>query len=159
LIKNDVKWISSNHYGVIKNSGDDWQLINEHNSLIISNNVSKVFVDSENNEWYATGYNGVAVKYNNSSSVDNIVLNYDVKLYPNPCIDECSIDFVLPNLSNVEISAWDLQGNQISLIKSTVFEKGNYSEKLELSNYLSGIYFIKFKTTYQNIIIQLIISK
>lgn len=157
--KNDVKWISSNHYGVIKNSGEDWQLINEHNSLIISNNVSKVFVDSENNEWYAFNRDGVAVKYSSSSNVDNPVLLHNIKLYPNPCIDECSLDFELPNLSNVEISAWDLQGNQISLIKSTVFEKGNYSEKLELSNYLSGIYFIKFKTTYQNIIIPLIISK
>lgn len=138
--KNDNIWVSSNHYGVIKNSGDDWQLINESNSCITSNNIIKVFVDENSNEWYATRYNGVAVKYNNSSYIDNPVLLPNIKLYPNPAENILYIDNIYNDCS---ISIQNILG-QI-LIKTNLLKSDAGLSTIDISHLTKGIYILKIR--------------
>jgi ligand-binding sensor domain-containing protein len=144
--KNDVLWITSNHYGVIRNAGNDWQLINLQNSKITSNNINKVFVDKDNNEWYATNYDGVAVKYANNTDVDDSVLLPNFKLYPNPASEYIVINLVkFPTLSKSlpsGINIYNTFGECVSNL-TTVISKGEVV-RINISDLPVGIYFVKF---------------
>lgn len=69
--------------------------------------------------------------------------------YPNPFNPETVISFSLPENSAVEVTIFDILGNEVvTLADNQIFEKGNHSIRFSLAEYplSSGIYFYRLKT-------------
>ena len=65
--------------------------------------------------------------------------------YPNPFNPTTTIDFSIPEQSNVKVIIYDALGNQIDVIADGVKSAGSYSVKWNASNHASGIYFYKLE--------------
>ena len=78
----------------------------------------------------------------NSSSMGIYAIDtkFKIKLFPNPTSDNLTIS--LEGIDNVNISIINSQG-KILLQESSIFDK----DKISLSNYQSGIYFVKIMTS------------
>ena len=78
----------------------------------------------------------------NNSSMDIYAIDtkFKIKLFPNPTSDDLTISF--EGIDNVNISIINSQG-KILIQESCVFDK----DKISLSNYQSGIYFVKIMTS------------
>lgn len=66
--------------------------------------------------------------------------------YPNPFNPSTTIEFSVPNQSNVKVVVYDALGNQLDIIYDGLTEAGTYKVMWEASNYASGIYFYRMET-------------
>jgi hypothetical protein len=66
--------------------------------------------------------------------------------YPNPFNPSTTINFSIPEQSNVKVIIYDAIGNQVDVIADEVKSAGSYSVKWNAGNYSSGIYFYKLET-------------
>ena len=80
-------------------------------------------------------------------------------VYPNPFIDNTTINYYLPESQYVEIAVFDQLGRRIETMEKSRKEKGNYQISWEAKNHVTGIYHLKLIT--QDIIItrQLVINR
>lgn len=65
--------------------------------------------------------------------------------YPNPFNPSTTISFSLPEIANVELHVFDLQGRLVSTLVSDRLEAGYHSKTFNASNLASGIYFYRLK--------------
>jgi len=66
--------------------------------------------------------------------------------YPNPFNPSTSIQFSIPEQSNVKIVVFDALGNQLDVLADETKSAGNYSVNWDASKYSSGVYFYKLET-------------
>ncbi|MFZ2865317.1 MAG: T9SS type A sorting domain-containing protein [Ignavibacteriaceae bacterium] len=66
--------------------------------------------------------------------------------YPNPFNPTTTINFSIPEQTNVKVIIYDALGNQVDVIADGVKSAGNYSVKWNAVNHASGIYFYKLET-------------
>lgn len=66
--------------------------------------------------------------------------------YPNPFNPSTSIQFSIPEQSNVKIIVYDALGNQLDVLADETKSAGNYSVTWNASKYASGVYFYKLET-------------
>ena len=69
-------------------------------------------------------------------------ISLDTKLYPNPTSDEVNINYEIPTNSDVEIILLDEMGRSIRTTSKKHQSKGNYSEKMNVNDLASGIYYV-----------------
>jgi hypothetical protein len=102
----------------------------------------------------------------NSESRCGLVLKYAENAYagfedftysPNPVVDELTLDIVSNINGNTEFTLIDVYGNKTFLL-SKVIKKGANSLKLDVKNFIAGVYFVEMKNAqgsrYEKIIIQ-----
>lgn len=75
------------------------------------------------------------------TSVDNSLI-----VYPNPFNDKISIEILLENEDNIEISIYNIAGEKISEILSGNTAEGKYSFDLNTSDLASGIYYLSVRS-------------
>lgn len=94
------------------------------------------------------------IKFSNID-VDTSMLVKDYKLeqnYPNPFNSTTTIEYSVPQKSNVTIKVYDVLGREVQTLVSEEKERGNYKIQLNASYLSSGIYFYKFSTNdYQSV--------
>jgi hypothetical protein len=66
--------------------------------------------------------------------------------YPNPFNPSTTINFSLPQHSNVLLKVYDVLGNQVALLADGEYPTGNYSINFDGSHLSSGIYFYILQT-------------
>lgn len=66
--------------------------------------------------------------------------------YPNPFNPSTTIEFSIPEQSNVRIVVFDALGNQLDVIYDAFTNTGNHKATWVASNYASGIYFYRMET-------------
>ena len=71
--------------------------------------------------------------------------------YPNPFNPMTKIGFKIPSESHVEISIFDLRGQKVSTLVSKYTQPGNYSINWNANQFASGVYFINFTVSGDNI--------
>jgi hypothetical protein len=78
---------------------------------------------------------------NESTPIDDVVSDFDIKIYPNPTKGELSVG-IIGFLSSIEgeVLLFDLKGNV--LIRKTIKSS---LEQLDLGNYPSGTYIMKIR--------------
>jgi len=76
------------------------------------------------------------------TSIENLMENIFVDVYPNPAVNNIEIRINSPKVYSWEMEIYNMQGRMIS---STSFDKNNYN--VNVSNLSSGIYFIKLQST------------
>jgi len=154
----------------------------KHGALLASaGNTTSEFIPTEN-QWKANavdladyaGNNGVIIKlrcinsFENNMYVDDVVVRDDMStsiedltiennfnLYPNPAKDVFSLNFESENFSPIEISITNLSGQEV------YFEKFNSKKQLSIitDHFDSGVYFVNVKTDGLNKTEKLVISK
>ena len=65
--------------------------------------------------------------------------------YPNPFNPVTTINYSLPNASNVSIKIYDMLGNEVMNVVNEFRQAGNYSASVDASSLASGVYFYKME--------------
>ena len=78
---------------------------------------------------------------------ENLILEKNIQLFPNPATDQLFLDFDLPTNFDFNISIHDGIGNV--LLGKNATNISNQKLELEVSNLVSGLYFVKIQTGSQ----------
>ena len=92
-------------------------------------------------------YDAEALINDGSCSLSNYEINhindfYISKNYPNPFNPTTQFTYSIPNLTDVELSLYDIQGSKIKTISNGIHQKGIYSVTIDGSELASGFYMI-----------------
>lgn len=122
---------------------------------LIRNDVITLAIGYLETQFYEDHGTGKVFIYNNDDLLgidepENLININDFKLfqnYPNPFNPITTIKFRTQVLSNVELQLFDLLGNEVSTILSTIKPAGTYYQKVNFDNYsiTSGIYFVRMR--------------
>jgi uncharacterized protein (TIGR02145 family) len=86
-----------------------------------------------------TGTVGIPSIENNQSS--------EIKIYPNPMVDNSTVEIYPPEAGDATISVYDMTGKKVTQIHSNL---GNFKQEFKLSGLKNGFYLINVKgNTYQ----------
>jgi photosystem II stability/assembly factor-like uncharacterized protein len=138
-------------YNVYKsvNGGINWASSEIGSDPFICFSISFI---NENTGWVA-GENGSLFKNTNSSAIGIEPISNEIpksfllyQNYPNPFNPITKISFDLPGIMNVNLSVFDVLGNQIRVIVNEQLKAGKYSFDFDGSDLASGIYFYRLKT-------------
>ncbi len=66
--------------------------------------------------------------------------------YPNPCSDMTTIKFAVPGESHVNISLYDISGRQVVNLINETMKPGFYEFDTRVTDYSSGIYFLRMNS-------------
>lgn len=95
--------------------------------------------------WYTNGnaFN-IAANFgtwvpNNSSNIEE-VSNSNIVVYPNPTSGNVKISFSVDELAKTSISIKDITGKTLQYINKGNLSTGIYTEQIDLSNFVKGIY-------------------
>ncbi|MDP8232176.1 MAG: T9SS type A sorting domain-containing protein [Candidatus Zophobacter franzmannii] len=111
----------------------------------------------------STSYDGVSVPFGpyyvpidqgfgSDDSLDNSMIGYYIKNYPNPFNPLTTVSYYLESDSNVQISIYNLKGQKIYGKGLTPRLKGKYSFIWNAEGYASGTYLIRLETDLGTII-------
>ncbi len=138
------KWMTMNDDGGIiqtTDGGNTWI-----DNYIPGNKASKIFaIDCPSSKvCYAGGYHGIILKNSNAdltSSVKSISKNNNSQLvlYPNPVTSTTTIEYQTTTTGKGAISIENNLGQTIQTLQITTNEK----QTIDISNYPSGMYFVK----------------
>ncbi len=65
--------------------------------------------------------------------------------YPNPATATLTLDFTLPDKTEVEMDLLDMQGKRVDGKEMNILPKGNYSHSFNTSTLSKGVYFLKIR--------------
>ncbi len=92
--------------------------------------------------------NGTAIMLTNTTGIEESPVNQSTfNLYPNPVISELNVDFELQKDDKVSLEFVDLMGRILKKTDLGNIRAGQYSERIELAETPSGIYFINIRTS------------
>ncbi|MHB8851830.1 MAG: T9SS type A sorting domain-containing protein [Ignavibacteriaceae bacterium] len=78
--------------------------------------------------------------------VNNLPTTYSISQnYPNPFNPTTTIDFTLPEASNVKITVYDALGKQVTTLVNSFLNRGNYKATWNADSYSSGVYFYRIE--------------
>lgn len=98
------------------------------------------------------------VEENENSSVTEFLKFPVLNLYPNPTQSIITIEFTIPNESNIEITVSDIQGKKVAELPILRYQMGSYSTMFDFSNFNAGTYFVYLKSENYNEIKKVIIT-
>ena len=124
--------------GISYQSGEDWISIDVDDGLV-SPVVNQIAIDSLDCVWVATG-GGLSKVCLDGSSIKNLVdSDYNMSLFPNPVFDILTLNLDQSRRGNISI-----YNSTMSKVKSERAVTINGSHKLNVSDLISGIYFLEF---------------
>lgn len=152
---NNNKWIGTDA-GLAEFDGVNWTIYNIENSDLPSDYIKSVAIDENDVKWIGTLDSGLASFTGGSGGVGcismvdtNDLLNEDVILYPispNPVSHYTVFSFYLPNLSNVSLYVFDMQGKLVANPVNRERLEGKVAINFNVSNLSAGIYFYQIQT-------------
>ncbi|MCF7803063.1 MAG: T9SS type A sorting domain-containing protein [Candidatus Marinimicrobia bacterium] len=141
--------------GVGMYDGSEWTEYNSLNSNYPGSAVEGLSVASNGDIWLATNANGVVVfrgpdaitaiepENGNSNLPDRYTLSQN---YPNPFNPATTIQFGLPEASNVRLEVYNLLGQRVTTLINKQLDAGYHTIRWNASEYSSGVYFYRIRT-------------
>ena len=88
------------------------------------------------------------VTFNEDSQDDLVSLSeVELKIYPNPCTDRSTIEYILPKNGQVTVSIFDSKGVElVKLENRKLHQAGNYKIDFNINDYPAGIYIVNILT-------------
>ena len=101
--------------------------------------------------WHGQSKGLVAYTYSGYTAIENVLPKtpdiYELlQNYPNPFNPATTISYQLPEVSEIEISIYNLLGQKITTLVSQKQSAGNYKVEWDASRFASGIYFYRLET-------------
>jgi len=81
------------------------------------------------------------------------------KIYPNPFNPVTVIEFTLPEVSNILLNIYNINGNKVKELSSSLYSPGTHSISWDASSYPSGVYFIRMNLPEQQFIKKVMLIK
>jgi hypothetical protein len=95
---------------------------------------------------------------NDPLAVTEFDLASTIKLYPNPASELTYLDFILENnIRNVVVDVFTIQGQKLSSLYEGQLHEGQHKITFNVSQYKSGLYFIKLKGDNVEVIKRLLV--
>jgi ligand-binding sensor domain-containing protein len=126
-----------------------WTNLNEDNSKLSDNEINHLSIDGDNNLWISTEVGGVTI-YRPSAPVSDeeleIVTATNFSVFPNPIVEQATIEFTLNNSQNVALGIYDINGRLLkTIIPNENRPAGKATVNFSKGELASGIYFIKLE--------------
>ena len=123
-------------------NGDSVYGVNDGHSRV--SNRDPLYYRGPGGPWHQEGFR-VARKFEQSVGIINKEnnFNFDFKIFPNPSNSEITINYNVPENSNVQLSIFDLNGKEIYKLVSEQQQSGKHSLIWNSSDLLQGIYILK----------------
>jgi len=100
-------------------------------------------------------YTAGSIDYNTGSIYEKFATVKDFEVFPNPTVDKIHLQFNLLNSDVLEISLFDILGKTIkTFINNSFFDIGEHCIDLDLSNIISGHYYLNITNSKNNNFIQ-----
>jgi hypothetical protein len=77
------------------------------------------------------------------SDITELAAEWEINAYPIPMKDVLNLDLNFNKPLNASIQIFDLNGNVINYISSKIYQSGENSVKIDVSNFASSIYIVK----------------
>lgn len=90
---------------------------------------------------------------------DNFTGYYDIKLLVNPASLTSRVLLSIPEKSKVDLSAYDLAGRRVAVLKKGVLEAGVYEFKWDTKDIPNGVYFYRLKAGDRTLVRKVVILK
>lgn len=84
---------------------------------------------------------------------------FQARNFPNPFNPVTTISYVLPQSTNVTITVYDRLGRQVEILVDQTQEQGEHSVDFNASQYPSGIYFYRIKTSEKTEVRKMLLTK
>ncbi|MDB0063172.1 PKD domain-containing protein, partial [Crocinitomicaceae bacterium] len=91
------------------------------------------------------------------AGIDELLVNGDVNVFPNPSNGEFTVDMELISNSNVSFRVENLVGAIVYETKSIIID-GAHSETISIGNVPTGVYFVNIQVGENNLVKKLIIE-
>ena len=150
------KWIGTLVGGLAKFDGVNWTVYNYWNSGLPDYYVWTIAIDGQGNKWIGTGGGGLAVYREGGVIIppvevkeksNEIPTNFALyQNYPNPFNPSTTIEFDIPERTNVKLVIYDILGREVETIVDKEFEPGKYKINFTATNLPSGVYFYTLRT-------------
>ena len=119
--------------------------------------------DLEANTWQTDGWSNPVIPYVWKSitiynSIEKVIKNHKVSIFPNPTSDFVTVSFDLEKPSHLEIDLYDIAGTKVKDIHSGFVSEQLFTKTISVGNLPVGTYFIKI-STHKNYTIKKIIIK
>lgn len=111
--------------------GEEWEIIDKSGKVFKCEGVQVLEIESKSKTF--------VLKKSTSPQTPTEFLLFPA--YPNPFNPVTTIQYSVPDLSEVNISIFDVQGRLIETIVNEELSPGNYSIWWDASSYSSGVYF------------------
>jgi ligand-binding sensor domain-containing protein len=145
--------------GMLRFDGTVWSQFDENNSGLPSHHICNICIDKFNNKWIGTNYGDSGtgaglVIFNEGGVVTDIKGVFSVnpnhyKLkqnYPNPFNPSTTIEYSIPETSNVTLKVFGLLGSEVATLVNKIQTQGNHEVEFNASGLTSGLYFYRLKT-------------
>lgn len=138
--------------GAAKFDGTTWTSWTVQNSGLSYNQVAALAIDDNEKIWFATGHGVSAFKAITTNTTSISIENEALKIYPNPIIDQATIEFETTETTNeIEIQVISVDGK---IVRNTLI-KGNRSAGIQQisihkNNLSSGLYYLKIRYNDKN---------
>jgi hypothetical protein len=149
------KWIGTWGGGLAKFDGVNWIVYNTSNFGLPDNYVSAIAIDKQGNKWIGTVGGGLAVyreggvilpveEKEKSNEIPTSFVLY--QNYPNPFNPSTTIEFDIPERTNVKLIIYDILGREVETLIDKELEPGKYKINFTATNLPSGVYFYTLRT-------------
>jgi hypothetical protein len=116
----------------------------EYTRLIIADPESNILFETDDpfelESITALGINGETIEVNFIPLPTEFVLN---SAYPNPFNPVTTLNFAIPEESDISINIYNLQGRQVATLTDGVMDAGYHSVIWNASHHSSGLYFVQ----------------
>lgn len=104
---------------------------------------------------------GVFIDNMRMDAISNVInqLSTNTNLYPNPAKDFIKVEYDLTKSSNISLDVVDLLGKNIFTLEKGFQSLGNYTEEIDISNLISGNYFVRISNGKEQQLIPFIVNK
>jgi hypothetical protein len=108
-------------------------------------------LDNESEMIVPRGIRSANISKESIELTDSMPFEYKLyQAYPNPFNPVTVINFDLPEVTNVRLVVYDINGNEVAKLKNSVHEPGSYhvifDSSINNQNLSSGVYFILLNT-------------
>jgi len=103
--------------------------------------------------------NAITTALNATGVKDNLPANFQPSLFPNPIRSEAKYTFSLSQNSMVNISVFNILGENVQTVLSEKRSGGKNEVKVDCENLKSGVYFLKMQSTEGSDIMKFTVAK
>ncbi len=107
----------------------------KNGTYILATHGRGVFIDTAH-VWTSIGSN------NNNNPIANLT-SFELKLYPNPVLNDGTIQLLVTERTNIDIQIFDLSGKMIQQLNTGTIEAGTHNIALPVAQLKSGTYLIQ----------------
>lgn len=112
---------------------------------------------STNSDWIKLGiFAGSQSSVESSNDTPGLML---MQNYPNPVIEHTAIEFSLPSPTHVQLSVFDIKGQEVARIAEGRYGEGVFQVQFSPGNLPNGTYLYQLTTSTSQVTRQLVISK